>query len=332
MCGIAGFSHMTEVTRKMAPFLMWEMEHRGHDSWGATNGTDIVKVLGPITETFEDYREEIAGWSRAIYHTRGASTGTITVDNQHPFVFHSGEPGTPSWNRTVCGIHNGIVSNHFSLNTKYSRGFTVDSMHIYKNLCDRLSTSEIQGYGNLAWYEFTPMYPEGILYLLRFNNDALHIAQLETGEFVFCSTKDPIERAARMAGSAVHKFFTTTEEHVYYIKFTDGVPSLYKGAKLPFGTRTSYQSNANSEWWEGRNAIGGVRRNSSVNSARAAAHRHDVVMASCCVVGCHDKVMSGSRKTSILCAKHWEEVVVAQAAERAAEARETARLAVVVGG
>ena len=137
MCGIAGFSHTTDVTRRMAPHLLWDIESRGKDSWGATDGLDTVRVLGPVTNTYVDNRDIIEGWERTIFHTRGASTGEVTVENQHPFYFVEGEENTPGWKRSIMGIHNGIVNNHSELNRKYSRNFSVDSMHIFKHLVER---------------------------------------------------------------------------------------------------------------------------------------------------------------------------------------------------
>ena len=50
MCGIFGFNKATEATWAMTPFLAWDMERRGRDSWGVTNGVDRVhKQVGTIT-------------------------------------------------------------------------------------------------------------------------------------------------------------------------------------------------------------------------------------------------------------------------------------------
>ena len=297
MCGIAGFSHTTDVTQAMLPHLLWEIEDRGRDSWGATDGTNIIRRLGAVTSSFYDHKEEINTWERGIFHTRAASHGSVTIENQHPFVFDEGEPGTPTWKRTIVGIHNGIIANHQQLNTRYSRGFDVDSMHIFKHLAERRPTGELQGYGNLAWYTSTPEYPEGILHLCRFNSDALHIARLTTGEIVFCSTPDPIRRAAYMVGVGIKTFIATEEEQVYYIKFDGSEPSMFKSQqKLPFGTRTSYQSctaYTSTEWPAGR------RGNYSTVSRSA------YLAGTCAMMSCNNKV-TGTRKTSLVCDTCWK--------------------------
>jgi hypothetical protein len=252
--------------------------------------------------------EEVAGWDRAIFHTRAASTGGVTLDNQHPFVFHAGEPGTPEWERTVCGIHNGIISNHLEMNQKYSRGFEVDSMHIYKHLAERRVTSELTGYGNLAWYEFRPDDPTGTLYFLRFNSSDLHVAKMVSGEVVFCSERDPIERAAKMCGGEVKVFHTLEEEHVYFIRHSpEGEAVLYKSAKVPFGPRSSYSANRGRGYdiWDGRHThtSGGCGSAPSHHLAR----RKELLSGVCGVTGCSEKV-PGTRKVALVCVKHWTEL------------------------
>ena len=300
MCGIAGFSHTTDITRRMAPHLLWDIESRGKDSWGATDGLDIVRVLGPVTNTYVDNRDIIEGWERTIFHTRGASTGEVTVENQHPFYFVEGEENTPGWKRSIMGIHNGIVNNHSELNRKYSRNFSVDSMHIFKHLVERRSVTELTGWGNLAWYEFTPKTPEGILHLCRFNADALHIAKLDSGELVFCSFAESITRAARMAGTSVKKFFHTDQEYVYTFIHVDNEWQVFKShKKLTFGGRTAvYGGNQNESWtaWENRNR----GRNSSYAQNFTTRRMEDVGKNICAVSGCTG-VVEHSRKTSLIC-------------------------------
>lgn len=307
MCGIAGYSHATDLTRRMTPHLLWEIESRGKDSWGATDGTNTVKSIGAVTESWHRYESEVLGWSRAIFHTRGASTGSVTIPNQHPFTFEHDD-------RKIVGIHNGIISNHFALNNKYSRSFDVDSMHIFANMVERKPTGDLQGWGNLAWYSMSPAHPEGLLNLLRFNNDACHIAKMVSGEIIFCSTPDPIRRAARMCGGTVKFFYETKEEYIYTCEIEPKTSrmELYKSNnRLPFGTRTSYQHGGSPDGWPSIN-VGGNRGNHGFTSPRTS-DMSDYNMGLCAVVGCREKTVSGSRKTSILCVKHYQDAMDAAA-------------------
>lgn len=317
MCGIAGFSHTTDVTRRMLPHLLWEMEGRGRDSWGATNGVDILKEVGPVTQSFEKHRKEIFGWNRAIFHTRGASTGDVTITNQHPFVFSAGTPGEPDWKRTVVGIHNGVVVNHNTLNEKYQRNFTCDSMHIYKHLAEDRDMSEIYGWGNLAWYDYDKTHPDGYLRMLRFNQDALEIAKLSTGEIVFCSTSAPIVRAAAMAGSSVALFYSLQNENIYSVEFDNDKPTLYHSQKkMNFGNRydcslsnntnniTSFESNTN--------------RHAGYYKVRMQAQAQKEYLDGICMrMGCTEKVVGGSRKSAVLCADCMRNVMVDASYNRA---------------
>ena len=232
MCGILGVSHLTDVTRTMIGYMAWEMEERGQDSWGATDGRTAVRRVGPVTATFWEEADTILGWDRCILHTRGASYGEPTEANAHPF--HWAGPGGE-----VLGIHNGIVSNHLQLDTKYGRTCAVDSMHIFAHLAEGRGMEDVYGWGNIAWYARDEQYPDSALRLVRFNSDAMHVAKLVTGEIVFCSTKNPILRAAAMAGSDVDHFFETKEETVYRVGLDGDWKLFVRDEKMRFGTRTA---------------------------------------------------------------------------------------------
>lgn len=234
MCGIFGFSRITDVTRRMAPILALAMEDRGRDSWGATNGRDeIIKHLGPIHRTWSEEVNAWAGWETGIFHTRAASTGAITIPNQHPFVVEKD-------GRIIIGIHNGIVTNHEILNKKHNRTFECDSPHIFMAIAGFSTTNEIMGYGNLAWYERTMEDANPRLFLARFNGDNLFVAQLNDGEVVFCSLKEPLEKAAMIAGSEVKTLYATGGDVLYSVHPLEDDPTrdgLFRVRPMPFGTR-----------------------------------------------------------------------------------------------
>lgn len=241
MCGIFGFSRITDITKKLAPYLAYEMESRGRDSWGATDGSAIVKHLGAITYTWHREVSTFDTWTRGIFHTRAASTGAITLENQHPF--HIEKDG-----RTILGIHNGIVSNHDALNKAHpTRNFDCDSPHIFMAIAGFSPTNQIQGYGNLAWYEMSAEYPEPMLYLARFNSDNLILARLKSGEIVFCSTRDPIERGVRMVGGAVDTWYNIKGDFLHSVHASRENPDkdeVYEVSSLPFGGRVIYNASA----------------------------------------------------------------------------------------
>jgi hypothetical protein len=228
-----GFSRITDITRRMAPFLALEMGGRGKDSWGATNAVEIIKYLGPIHKTWAEAIPEWSNWTAGIFHTRAATTGAVSSKNQHPFI-------TTKDTKVIIGIHNGVILNHDALNKKYNRTYECDSPHIFEAIVGNSPTQELQGYGNLAWYEMTAENPEPRLHLARFNGDNLNIAALESGEIVFCSTRGIVEQAASMAGGAVRTFYPTDGDMEYDVRPDETDPTqdcLWKLGKMPFGNR-----------------------------------------------------------------------------------------------
>lgn len=205
MCGIAGFSRNTAITRGMAPILVYEIEKRGRDSWGMTCGTDTIKHLGNIFDSWEPIPE---GWDSAIIHTRAGSVGETSIPNQHPFVFEA--DGTK-----IVGVHNGCLYNHTEIQKKHNREFEVDSMHIFAHIAEGKDTEELRGWGALAWYQITAEQKR--IFLARFNMTDFHVFRLKTGEMVFCSYAEPVRVAARMMGTSVEALYTLEKDKCYYI-------------------------------------------------------------------------------------------------------------------
>lgn len=318
MCGIAGISQITDITRRMIPHLLWDIEARGQDSWGATNGTHTVKELGSITRTFASREAEIYGWDRAIFHTRSASVGAVNLANQHPFHFIYNDPDKPDhpWVRTIQGIHNGCVLNHETLAKKYDRseGFQVDSAHIFAHFAEGRDVKEVCGWGNIAWYEYDPDHPEGWLRMERFNSDNLHIARLKSGEIVFCSTYSAIARGAWMAGTTIETSFEVKENTIYNVEFTpealDRPVIWHNKTQREFGTRYLYEPITRSnmigtyedDWkdWKGNREY--PRRDTSITmptmAQLQAAERSKGI---CAAPGCKNEVRGKSRKLALVC-------------------------------
>ena len=298
MCGIFGFSRLTPVTRAMAPYLAWEMESRGRDSWGATDGNDILKHLGPITSSWHSIydTDEWQRWERMIVHTRAASTGAVTIENQHPFVIENN-------GKKYVGIHNGIVTNHDELNRKHKRTFDCDSPHIYMASAGFSNPFDISGYGNLAWYQIEGQ-GEPVLKICRFNADNLNVFKLATGEIVFCSTSEPVRKAAKMAGSEVKTVVNIDPEKEHTIRPSNDDPNVdevYTGRRINFGYR--YNTNHNTPFYS-------VGHNGHVNDHRrpglvkvknpSLAGARDRQNNMCIATGCNNKVRR-SRAKELLC-------------------------------
>jgi Glutamine amidotransferase domain len=214
MCGILGTSKLTQSTRAMLPYLGIEMSMRGTDSWGASDGSEILKHLGSIVDSYE-CPERWEG-SRVIYHTRAASHGAKTLPNTHPFEF-----AKPDGSK-VIGIHNGIIRNHDELNRKLSRNFDVDSMHIFAGLAEGRGVGDLEGYGAIAWFE------DGELYLCRFGTTAMEVATLSEGELVFCSLYNPIDRVSRILGNPIKSKWVVDEYVKYHVKAEIGEDGEWK--------------------------------------------------------------------------------------------------------
>ena len=228
MCGIFGFEELNAKTRRMAHYLAFAMEFRGDDSWGASDGHDWIKRGHAVTEDFVIP----VGWKAGIFHTRGASVGSITDANAHPFIVGEGKD-------RIIGIHNGGVSNHVEMNRRYDRHCEVDSEHIFLHMVEGKPLHELAGRGTIIWWN------RNVIHLARWNFGDLEICSTEEDGVIFCSNREPIERAARMCGVKIKQF---------YQKLVDGYDhiikdhSVYKQERLSV---SNYQFDNDTRW--GRN-------------------------------------------------------------------------------
>lgn len=228
MCGIFAVTPYTERLRQAIPTFAIAIENRGKDSWGATDGTQIHKCLGKITDNFEYFSD----WERLLLHTRQATTGEKTVENSHPFECFGTNPNTLAVKK-IIGVHNGVVTNDSELNQKYSRNCSVDSEHIFQHLAEGRSLEDVEAHGPIVWIEDD----SELLNFAILRRGDLHIAKLLGGEFVLCSYEYPIDTSARMFRWGVPTFFKIESNHRYYIK--EG--SCYKGAEIEVGeSETQY--------------------------------------------------------------------------------------------
>jgi asparagine synthetase B (glutamine-hydrolysing) len=217
----------------MLPFLGLAMQSRGRDAWGASNGDSVIKRVGELAESWHESREEIEMWTAGIFHTRGASSGSAKkLENAHPFEYARADGDR------IIGIHNGCLSNHVELDRKYNRNCDVDSMHLWMHRAEGKEWSDIEGWGNLAWWE-TDSRGRRLINLARFHSDALHVAQLAQGEIIFCSELPAIRTISKMLGNPIKTTWVLDEYHHYWCApSAEGAMTLWRSEKrLPFPER-----------------------------------------------------------------------------------------------
>jgi len=209
------------------------------------------------------------------------------------------------------------VGNHDELDKKYplrrdatGHCIEVDSAHIFAAFAEGTPTGEIHGWGNLAWYEYTPARTDGVLHLMKFNADALNVAYLETGEIVFCSELNSIRRAAHMAGTKIKHPFKIEDEIVYYVDPEYDAAGVWVRDRL-FDTKEKrvfgFRNAPVQQGYDGGSGYGAdytqypyrVHRGAekiNIHTIQAAARTANV----CGVVGCEKKVKK-SRKNYLIC-------------------------------
>ncbi len=108
MCGIVGFTGKQQA----APILLdglSKLEYRGYDSAGLairnnSDDVEVVKAKGRLRALVEKTNNGIAmKGCCGIGHTRWATHGEPSAENAHPHV---------STDRSVVGVHNGIIENY----------------------------------------------------------------------------------------------------------------------------------------------------------------------------------------------------------------------------
>lgn len=265
MCGIFGFTNLNAKNRRLAYFLAYSMESRGADSWGASDGNEIIKYSGPISASFHlPYH-----WKQAIVHTRSASmafnTTRAVAENAHPFSFVGKA-------KKVIGVHNGYVGNWQYLNTKY-QPFPVDSMHIFHHMAEGLPLDELEGRGTIAWFE--PRESKMEIHLARWNFGDLEVyLENEGGGIVFCSTEEPILRGTRMCRVKIIKG---------YQKLADGFTHIFDGQELikleKFGFKEISQITVNSKTSNGN--VKNLNEDFLLCRKCGAIHTQHVICLSC---------------------------------------------------
>jgi len=218
MCGIFGWNfkpgHKIPAGQRevLSSTLAVANSLRGDQSWGiylAGQGSrkpftrrevgDIADVPGIAS---------FAAFPVAMAHTRYATTGVISKENQHPFRVGN-----------ILLAHNGMIFNHEELNRKYSRACSVDSQHFAHHLENSLSVKDIEAYGALEWIEMDR--PE-VVYISRLRNGTLHAAGIrnykgKTVGVVWSSDKAHLDSALGAARLDSYPYEPLKEGEVYEI-------------------------------------------------------------------------------------------------------------------
>lgn len=256
MCGIFGFVHRTPQTSVMMPFLALEMLRRGRDSWGVTDGINVVKKIGPIIDSWQ-----LPSWGDSlIFHTRAGSVGDKTITNQHPFVFPEIDDEDQPTGKLIVGVHNGGISNHSELNAKYKRNFPVDSMHVFAHIAEGWPINELRGAGAFVWFETTPGVPPE-MHFARSNMHDFHVFRLNEKSLVFCSLRLPVDDTAKLFGWKCEELIMLGDREYVASVDEQGVPGIVEGDAFSLSTNNyarTYVSphNTGTSWNSGSYSAG----------------------------------------------------------------------------
>jgi hypothetical protein len=201
--------------------MLLEIQSRGMDATGiaypAPDGKFQIHKIDQPAALF--VRQRLCVPKRqttAIMHTRFATQGHESFNgNNHPI---------PAG--TVVGVHNGMISNDWSLFMDIKkvvgrpvRQADVDSEAIFALLgyIDQpvtKSLEEIRGSAAIAWYDRAKGSDPEVLHLARLNGSPLIICETEGGSLLFASTKAAILKGLE-AGHLMPKKIREVEEGVY---------------------------------------------------------------------------------------------------------------------
>ena len=179
--------------------LLLGIEERGRHATGAAffeEGNPFIQKTNMAASEFVEYLDMGEGVTNAILHTRWASQGSPTVnDNNHPIDVNG-----------IMGIHNGVIFNDDVLFGRIGpdkRKAEVDSEAIFATLLHGRekaveSLARIEGSAAVAWVE--SFGDPDVLHASRVSSSPFMYAYTEVGSFVFASTGHALIKAMRAVG------------------------------------------------------------------------------------------------------------------------------------
>ncbi|MCL4399571.1 glutamine--fructose-6-phosphate transaminase (isomerizing) [Candidatus Parvarchaeota archaeon] len=114
MCGIIAYNGRDDAMPYLVDGIR-NLEYRGYDSCGcafqSTNGIQVRKDVGRVDDVIRKYQLDGEHSNTAMFHTRWATNGPVSVKNAHPISDCTGE---------IAVVHNGIVENWAELKESLS--------------------------------------------------------------------------------------------------------------------------------------------------------------------------------------------------------------------
>lgn len=259
MCGIFGWQlkknqKLSAEQRMVVAVLLGKLnEERGTDSfgWYDHDTGEIARGVGRIGPQ----AMKMARHDSLIGHTRKSTTGAITIENAHPFVYGD-----------IVGAHNGIIHNHDDLNKAREaagfKKFEVDSQHIFAALDEKWDISNCSGYGSIEW---TEKKRPGEIFLCRLSNYA-DLAIAATAHGTFWSSDDKHLKESLLLAGIKHSFYTVKPEKIIMLQNGDCFQlkeelclKSYQQSPGVYGSRIIRDARGWMDWREKAAEAGGQR-------------------------------------------------------------------------
>lgn len=242
MCGIAGFTGVTDPDKRLAlvTCLGMGVDERGGHAAGfvATDRQGHVRfgrTLGEFGKASKRFLSSAAAFDGAtLLHARFATLANAAdVQCAHPFAVRRDE-------RTVLwGCHNGHIEDAYSSATRNRRLFTVDSLEVFELMADgeHEAINRLHGWGTLAWILGTDRTTVRLAMLSQCAQ--LYICKTECGATVFGSTQAIVRNALAIAGMTFSGSYELTPGTTYLVR-PDGCFVDKEAPALEFADRMTY--------------------------------------------------------------------------------------------